>query len=138
MKQSVEVFVDTSGFKALVDEKDEFHYRAVEKWDNFARKGVSLVTSNYILDESYTLIRVKCGLKVVKNFRILLAEGLKDIKVSRITLDDELLAWDWFGKDWSGLSFTDCVSFTVMKRLGIKQVFGFDNHFKRAGFEVVN
>jgi predicted nucleic acid-binding protein len=34
----------------------------------------------------------------------------------------------------SRLSFTDCVSFTVMRGLDIPIVFAFDRHFERAGF----
>lgn len=130
-----EVFVDTSGFKALVDPEDEFHARAVKTWRNLAKMGVILTTSNYILDECYTLIRVRCGINVVREFRELLAASGKEIKVMRVTLADEFSAWDWFENDWSKLSFTDCVSFAMMKRLGLIKFFGFDAHFERAGFD---
>lgn len=131
------VFVDTSGFKALVDTGDEFHASAVKTWSSLARIGVTLVTSNYILDECYTLIRVRCGVDVVREFRELLAASGKELRVVRVTLVDELSAWDWFENDWSKLSFTDCTSFAIMKRLGLTKFFGFDAHFERVGFEKV-
>jgi len=53
-----------------------------------------------------------------------------------VTAADEAKAWDWFGLDWSDLSFTDCVSFAVMKRLGIGRAAAFDRHFARAGFKM--
>lgn len=129
------VFVDTSAFKALVDPDDDFHEAAVEKWDYMTRKGIKSVTSNFILDESYTLIRTKCNLKVCKTFRTMLSDSTQRIKVMRTSLDDELSAWDWFDLDWSGLSFTDCTCFSMMKRLGLSTFFGFDKHFERAGFK---
>lgn len=137
MTKRDEVFVDTSGFKALVDPADEFHTKAMEVWGNMAKKETNLITSNFILDECYTLIRVRCGIEVVKDFRKLLAESGSKAKVVRVTLEDELTAWDWFEKKWSKLSFTDCVCFATMKRLGLSRFFGFDDHFRRAGFEAV-
>jgi hypothetical protein len=34
------------------------------------------------------------------------------------------------------LSFTDCLSFSLMRREGIPSVFGFDHHFALAGYEL--
>jgi len=34
------------------------------------------------------------------------------------------------------LSFTDCVSFVLMKSKNIKKVFTFDYHFQLAGFQI--
>jgi len=58
------------------------------------------------------------------------------VRIRRVTAADEAKAWDWFGLDWSDLSFTDCVSFAVMKRLGIGRAAAFDRHFARAGFKM--
>ena len=129
------VFVDTSAFKALVDTRDEFHERAVKYWDYMTENGVKSVTSNFILDESYTLIRTKCNLKVCKIFRTMLGDSTERIKVMRVSLSDELDSWAWFDADWSGLSFTDCTCFSMMKRLGLSTFFGFNKHFDRAGFK---
>jgi len=35
------------------------------------------------------------------------------------------------------LSLVDCVSFNLMRRLGVKKVFAFDPHFKEQGFTLV-
>jgi len=128
------VFWDTSGIKALRDEKDEFHQIAVSVWSKLNNKNVEIYVSNYIIDESYTLLRLRCGMGTVKLFRDYLVDMIGTIKVERVKSRDEIDAWKWFAKDWSKLSFTDCVSFALMKRLGIKRVFGFDKHFEKAGF----
>ncbi len=52
--------------------------------------------------------------------------------------EDVEAAWAVFtafnDKQWS---FTDCVSYAVMKRLGITSAIAFDEHFKQFGFAVV-
>lgn len=130
------VFWDTSGVKALRDEKDEFHNEALEIWKKLEKEKVIIFISNYIIDESYTLLRKRCGMKNVNLFRNYLVEMVEQVKIERVKIIDETEAWKWLENDWSDLSYTDCVSFALMKRLGIKRVFGFDKHFERAGFEL--
>ena len=130
-----QVFVDTSAFKALVDSKDDFHSQIKPIWNELSQKDTTLVTSNYILDESFTLIRARCGIETVTTFRDILAKS-PNLKIIRITVSDEAQAWNWFTKKWSKLSFTDCVTFALMKRIGIRNVTTFDKHFTRAGFKL--
>ncbi len=129
-------FIDTSGFKALIDKKDEFTRSAFLCWDKLEKEDWSFLSSNYVLDETYTFIRLRCGKDFVDVFREKLSESWST-KIVRVTVADERNAWKWFSKDWSKLSYTDCVSFAIMERLGIKSFFGFDKHFSRAGFKSV-
>jgi len=57
------VFIDTSFFKAFVDEDDDFHTQAVRVLKILEQREAKLVTTNYVLDEAITLIRVRCGLR---------------------------------------------------------------------------
>jgi hypothetical protein len=47
-------------------------------------------------------------------------------------------AWSLFHK-WGGLGATvvDCASFAIMRRLGIRKAFTFDQRFRAAGFEIL-
>lgn len=130
------VFLDSSFFKGLVDPKDDFYQKAAVIWLKLRDKTKNLVTSNYIVDETLTLLRSRCNLETALKLRVLLEENSHIIKIVRVTVADEGDAWQWFVKDWSKLSFTDCVSFALMKRLGITRAAAFDEHFKRAGFKV--
>lgn len=130
-----QIFIDSSGFKALVDENDDFHDDAVNIWNNLREESnIELVTSNYMIDESLTLLRNRCGINKALILRDTIRLGLPIIKVVRVKMVNEMGAWKWFVKDWSNLSFTDCVTFSQMELLKIKRVFGFDKHFERAGF----
>ncbi len=131
------IYIDTSFFKALIDPEDDFHDEAEKHWDRLLKEEKQFITTNFVLDESYTLIRVRCEREVVRLFRQILMDNSRSIKIVRITVKDEENAWDWFWNDWSRLSYTDCVSFAVMKRLGIEKVATFDEHFGNAGYKIV-
>lgn len=137
MNKHQSLFVDTSAFKALIDKSDDFHERALATWQAQQEQNRQFVTSNFILDESFTLLRKRLGFSTVSQFAEILSESSESLYISRATIADEARAWEWFSKDWSGLSFTDCVCFSQMQRLQIQEVFSFDAHFKRAGFTLV-
>ncbi len=131
------IFLDTSFFKALVDPKDEFHNQARDINVVLIKNNVILVTTNYILDESFTLIRKRCGLQKAQELREKIAQYSFMVQVVRVTALHDGKAWEWFQNDWSGLSFTDCISFVIMQQRNITSVATFDQHFKRAGFTIV-
>ncbi|MBI2039530.1 PIN domain-containing protein [Candidatus Microgenomates bacterium] len=137
MNKASYVFVDTSFLKAILDIKDEFHINSKKIFKRLQEEEETLlITSNYVLDESFTLLRKRCGLEAAIQLRDDLVRSSKAIKLIRITSADDARAWDWFLNDWSDLSFTDCVSFALMNRLSIKRSATFDRHFQRAGFEI--
>jgi uncharacterized protein len=64
MKQ---IFVDTSAFAALVDKDDDHHVKAVSF--NKTISGIQLVTTNYVLDELYTLLLLHAGYSKTVQFK---------------------------------------------------------------------
>ena len=131
------IFIDTSAFIALYLKGDEFDERAALFLDKTDKKTIFL-TSNYILDEVYTFLRSNKGKETAISFAEFLAQNSQIVILKRIGLEDEKKAFELFRKlDLSKLSFTDCTSFALMKRLEIKEVFSFDKHFAKAGFEVI-
>lgn len=128
------VFFDTSAIYALINIKDPDHKKVESFLKGFKGK---LFITNYVFDESITLIRVRLGFdKAVSMGDIL----LKSPQVEKIwvTPSDEKEAWELFisRKDKS-YSFTDCTSFIVMRRLKIKKYLALDEHFRHEGFEEV-
>lgn len=131
------IFIDTSAFIALYLKGDEFHERATSFLDTIDKKNVFL-TSNYILDEVYTFLRASKGKETAISFAEFLARNSQIVILKRISLEDEKKAFELFRKlDLPRLSFTDCTSFALMKRLEVKEAFSFDEHFTKAGFEMV-
>lgn len=135
MKDKSLFFADTSALKAVFDKDDEFHERAIPFWEKARSEKIGFLTSNFVLDEFYTLARSHLGKSAVLQFHRDLVKSKAQIKIVRISIKDEVEAWRFFEKlPGRRLSFTDCTSFALVKRLGLKGVFTFDRHFKKAGF----
>lgn len=130
-------FVDTSAWIALNDKNDQYYNDAVIKSQQIKRHKLELVTSEYIFDESITLIRYRVSHQSAVTFgESLLNSNI--VKIIDITSEDRLMAWEMF-KQYRDkeMSFTDCTSFVLMKRLKLQKAFTFDKHFKIMGFEML-
>ena len=125
-------------FLALKDRNDEHHKKANEIAQYLTEQTrKSGITTDYILDETYTILRERAGHKLAVQFGEEIRQGSR-MKI--IYLNKELLDKAWYifkkykDKDFS---FTDCTSFAVMQHYQITQAFTFDKHFQQAGFEMI-
>ena len=130
------VFVDTSAFVALAVRKDANHARAA-RYLRELPAGTSLVASDYVFDETLTRLRKVAGHKVaVEVGRALRGSTLA--RVVPIEREDVDRAWEMFEKYADKeLSFTDCTSFALCERIGLKRAFTFDEDFGSVGLDVV-
>lgn len=62
------IFVDTAAFLALENRRDTYHKDALGFRETCLQGGESFVTSDYVLDESYTIIRLRAGHAVAVKF----------------------------------------------------------------------
>jgi predicted nucleic acid-binding protein len=127
------LFLDTSAFLAIENRRDTHHQEALRFRDACFKDGRMLITSDYILDESYTLMRFRAGFHIAVQFgEALRASRL--IRIEHITPEITEKAWLLF-KQFSDheFSFTDCTSFVLMERLHIQTAFTFDHHFNEYG-----
>jgi predicted nucleic acid-binding protein len=128
----VTLFVDTSALYAVLDRDDADHPRANEVWREVVSRKERLVTSNYVLVETCALLQTRMGVDAVRLFEedvvpILSIEWINEA-VHRSGSTALLTA------SRRKLSLVDCVSFEVMRALGIKSAFTLDRHFKEQGF----
>jgi predicted nucleic acid-binding protein len=128
----VSVYVDTSAFFAVLDRDDSCHGAAETVWIRLIQEDTSLVCSNYVLVEASALIQRRLGQKALRVFQ----EAL--VPMLRIQWVDESIhhaAVEMLLKSRSrSLSLVDCVSFVVMRRMGLDTAFVFDRHFQTQGF----
>ena len=130
------LFVDTSAWLALNDRNDQYHNKATAKSAEIKRQKIELITSEYIIDESITLIRYRVSHKAAVIFGDSLINS-SIVRIIDVTGEDRIKAWEMFKKyEDKEISFTDCVSFVLMKNLKLHKAFTFDEHFKQTGFEI--
>ncbi len=132
------VFVDTSAWVALLDVSDGYHARASAFWRSALEDGRRFLTSDFILDETYTLLRRRRrGLKMAVALHDLI-DASEIIDEPEIDAELRALGWEIFvGYEDKVLSFTDCTSFALMRERKLIEAFTFDSDFERAGFIVL-
>lgn len=129
------IFVDSSAIIALASETDLFHTKAFN-WQE-ENKDQEFIISSLIFIETTGWIRYNHGKRLAVKIGINLLSEV-DIKLHRVTFDDETEAWEYFQKkDGRSLSMIDCTTVILMKRLKIRDIFTFDNNFKNLGFNTL-
>jgi hypothetical protein len=125
---------------AVEDTDDTNHDTAIECRDSIRVGDTpfrSLYTSNYVIDETLTLLRTHCGHTVAVAFRRAV-EASKLVHVVWVTEALEKAGWRIFEKHGDkDFTFTDCTSFALMEAEAIRKVFTFDQHFAQYGFACV-
>ena len=113
------------------------HRRACAARDSALEQVMILVTTDYVVDETLTLIRKRLGL------------GAAEAWWEQVD-GTSRLRWEWIGvtraekarrvffrhrdKDYS---FTDCTSLVVMQELKLRQALTTDEHFTQMGFHTL-
>ncbi|MGC8491097.1 MAG: type II toxin-antitoxin system VapC family toxin [Syntrophobacteraceae bacterium] len=131
------IFIDTGAFLARYLGNDQYHQSSVVIWDKLAADGEKCVTSNFVLNETFTLLGRRAGYGfAVERARSIYASRV--LTICRPEKKDEIDALRFFVKYADQrVSFTDCTSFALMEREKITSVFTFDRHFEFAGFHVI-
>ena len=126
------IFVDTSGFIAVLDMDDANHIGVARTWMDILTSEETLVTTNYVLLETCALAQNRLGMAAIKVFQ----EDI--VPVLRIEWIDKAVHHAAMGVMLAAarkkLSLVDCVSFETMRLLGVTTAFTLDRHFKEQGF----
>ena len=131
------IFIDTGAFLARYIAKDDLHRTSTSCWAVLEKSKERLFTSNFVLDETFTLLGRRTGYSFAsERARAILSSSA--ITILRPSKYDEIEAVKLFEKfaDQS-VSYTDCISFVLMRSNKIERVFTFDRHFGMAGFAII-
>lgn len=130
-------FIDSSGFFALLVKNDPYHSAAKSFLEKVKVDKIELHTSDYVLDETCTLLKAR---KVPNQISMLysLVDQSRVLKIhwidSGIFRETEQF---YLQHDDQNYSFTDSLSFILMKRNSILYALTTDKHFLQAGFQVI-
>jgi len=129
-----ELFVDTSGFFALLAPRDNKHDLASQTMRQAEKEKRRLITTDHVLDETTTLLKARGEGHLAES----LFDRVFGYTAWRIEWTDEkrfAIARAFFIKHLDqAWSFTDCLSFCVMKQLSLREALTADHHFHQAGF----
>jgi uncharacterized protein len=131
------LFVDTAGWMACADAADPAHGAACAARDAALESGRLLATTDYVVDETLTLIRMRLSLSAAEAWWGQV-EGSSRLRHETIDAGraDKARALFFRHRD-KDYSFTDCTSFVVMRELRLREALTTDRHFRQAGFGVV-
>jgi uncharacterized protein len=131
------VFVDTGAWIGVAVTRDETHQAAAAHAKHLADTRTPLLTTNYVLAETYARIRYDDGHAKALSFDALIREMVRrqQLLLAWITPAIHEAAIELFRRYADQeFSIVDCASFVVARRRGIREVFGFDGHFATMGF----
>jgi len=128
-----QALVDTSAVYALIDRDDANHRKAVSILRSLPRRGLTPVLSNFIVAESHALLLSRLGSQVARDWL------LKQIwPIEPVTSVDERKAKEIIQRyEDKTFSYSDATSFALMERLGLREAFAFDVHFRQYGLKLL-
>jgi predicted nucleic acid-binding protein len=131
------LFIDTWGWVALHNKREIRHEAVKSYYQQHRLSGREFFTTDYVLDETLTLIFRRLPLQLAKismeSINNAIAQGylhvewvtpfrFEEAKKMRLKFDDK-----------PRISFTDLTSMTVMKELGLRDIVTADEHFEHVG-----
>jgi predicted nucleic acid-binding protein len=130
----LKLFIDTWGWLALADRREARHQSVAKFYAERSRARGRVVTSNFVLDEFFTLLFGRRPFAEASRFsNALLASP--NVTVELVGHERFEAAFELRLKlaDKPRISFTDLTSMIIMQELGILDVMTADDHFQQVG-----
>jgi predicted nucleic acid-binding protein len=128
------LFVDRWGWVALADHDEPRHLAAAKLYAERKLVPGQLVTSNFVLDEFFSMVFARRPFALASRFCTSLLASPK-LKIEFVNPDRFNAAFELRLKlaDKPRISFTDITSMIIMRELGILDVMTGDDHFRHVG-----
>ena len=134
---AAELFIDTSAWFALADRRSADHIEVERALRKRLQQGTRIVTTNLIVAETHVLLLRRTSRTAALAFLTDIAVPPTVVVSSTPALEDHARL-DWLARyQDQAFSFTDAVSFAVMRDRSIREALTLDHHFSVAGFDAV-
>jgi predicted nucleic acid-binding protein len=128
------LLVDTGAWIALRSRRDQHHAEANRLFRAALERAIPLVTTNLIIAEAHRLTVHRAGAQAA--FKALDRIGASaSVTIHFATADEHVAALEWLERlRPHAITYTDAVSFAVMKSTNCTHALAFDEDFVAAGF----
>lgn len=132
------LFIDTWGWVALHNRREPRHSEVSAFYRDFRLRGGRLYTTDYVLDETLTLLFRRLPFEQAKSSMEFLSNAIDRGYLTLEWIDsvrfEEAKTLRLKFHDKPRISFTDLTSMVVTKELGVKSILTDDDHFSQVGF----
>jgi predicted nucleic acid-binding protein len=131
------LLIDTWGWLTLRDKRESRHKEVANFFNNFYFQSNFVYTTDYVLDETFTLLFKRLSSSQAKESMELLLNSVKEglINLEFITperfMKTKVMRFKY--EDKPNISFTDLSSMVVMKELKVTHILTDDSHFTHVG-----
>ncbi len=134
---AAELFVDTSAWFALADHSTAGRDEVERAFRERLARGVRIVTTNMVVAETHALLLRRLSHRAALTFVTDVVAPPTVVVTSSAALEERAKV-DWLARYADQpFSFTDAVSFAVMRERKIREALTLDHHFATAGFAMV-
>lgn len=130
------IIADSSGLISLANDIDRNHHVAISESEKYLKEKGTIIIPGDVFTETINIMGKKIGhTSALGTAMILLQEPVFLI----IDADDQLRrqALEKFRAQKEGVSLTDCIVMACADRFETKIIFGFDEVFKKNGFNAL-
>ena len=131
------LFIDTWGWVTIHNKREPCHKEVKRFYDDFRNQHGIAYTTDYVLDETFTLLFKRLPLLHARESMKRLDEAIQKryLQLERITPEcfEQAKRLRLKFQDKPRISFTDFTSMVVMKELHIADILTGDTHFVQVG-----
>ena len=130
------IFIDSSAWINATLIGEPHHDEAKRLLSDFVKGGLSIFTSNDVVDETVTRLLYRVSFKVAEDFYTIFRQSVVRGSIVQLWVDDQLQdeAWNLVKKFREHrLSLTDATSIALLRRFNLDAIVTFDDDFKKVG-----